>query len=49
MHWMWAAMSARGQMGGTPCQFVSHVVPENRKKAKVFITMNCAARAVFAT
>lgn len=35
VHWMWAAMNARGQMGGTPCQFVSHTVPENRKKAKV--------------
>ena len=35
VHWMWAAMSARGQMGGIRCQFVSHTVPENRKKAKV--------------
>lgn len=35
VHWMWASLNARGQQGGTPCQFVSHAPPESRKKAKV--------------
>jgi hypothetical protein len=35
VHWMWGSLSARGQMGGTPCQFVSHTPPATRKKAKV--------------
>lgn len=37
VHWMWASLSARGQSGGTPCQFVSHTPPESRKKAKAWI------------
>lgn len=35
VHWMWKSLNARGQMGGTPCQFVSHTPPVSRKKAKV--------------
>jgi len=34
VHWMWASLNARGQMGGTPCQFVAHTPPASRKKAK---------------
>jgi len=37
VHWMWASLNARGQMGGTPCQFVSHTPPASRKKAKAWI------------
>ena len=40
VHWMWASLNARGQMGGTPCQFVSHTPPASRKKAKVSHTRN---------
>jgi len=35
---MWASLNARGQQGGTPCQFVSHTPPESRKKAKVSVS-----------
>ena len=35
VHWMWKLLNARGQQGGTPCQFVSHTSPGSRKKAKV--------------
>ena len=38
VHWMWASLNARGQQGGTPCQFVSHTPPESRKKAKVSVS-----------
>ena len=41
VHWMWAPLNKRGQSGGTPCQFVSHVPPASRKKAKVSV---CAYR-----
>jgi len=34
VHWMWAPANARGQMGGPPCQFVSHAPPESRRKAR---------------
>lgn len=37
VHWMWGQLNARGQMGGTPCQFVSHTPPASRKKAKAWI------------
>mmetsp|Transcript_7932 Transcript_7932/g.16981 ORF Transcript_7932/g.16981 Transcript_7932/m.16981 type:complete len:480 (+) Transcript_7932:118-1557(+) len=37
VHWMWGDLNARGTMGGTPCQFVSHTPPESRKKAKAWI------------
>ena len=37
VHWMWKSLNARGQQGGTPCQFVSHTSPESRKKAKVSV------------
>ncbi|KAL7535752.1 hypothetical protein ACHAWF_005259 [Thalassiosira exigua] len=35
VHWTWKSLNRRGQSGGTPCQFVSHVPPASRKKAKV--------------
>ncbi len=37
VHWMWGSLNARGQVGGTPCQFVSHTPPASRKKAKVSV------------
>lgn len=37
VHWMFASVNSRGQMGGTSCQFVSHTPPETRKKAKAWI------------
>ena len=37
VHWMWKALNARGQVGGTACQFVSHIPPVSRKKAKSWI------------
>ncbi|KAL7452315.1 hypothetical protein ACHAWC_004037 [Mediolabrus comicus] len=37
VHWMWKSLNARGQVGGTPCQFVSHTPPASRKKAKAWI------------
>jgi 23S rRNA-/tRNA-specific pseudouridylate synthase len=37
VHWMWKSLNARGQVGGTPCQFVSHTPPVSRKKAKAWI------------
>eukprot|EP00571_Detonula_confervacea_P013474 CAMPEP_0172305782 /NCGR_PEP_ID=MMETSP1058-20130122/7008_1 /TAXON_ID=83371 /ORGANISM="Detonula confervacea, Strain CCMP 353" /LENGTH=500 /DNA_ID=CAMNT_0013017489 /DNA_START=165 /DNA_END=1664 /DNA_ORIENTATION=- len=36
VHWMWASLNARGQSGGTPCQFVTHTPPESRKKAQAW-------------
>jgi 23S rRNA-/tRNA-specific pseudouridylate synthase len=36
VHWMWAGQSIRGASGGPPCQLVSHVLPENRRKARQF-------------
>jgi 23S rRNA-/tRNA-specific pseudouridylate synthase len=43
-HWMWKSLNARGQVGGTPCQFVSHIPPVSRKKAKAWI--RCALEVV---
>ncbi len=37
VHWMWKPLVARGQVGGTACQFVSHIPPISRKKAKSWI------------
>eukprot|EP00984_Skeletonema_dohrnii_P030249 scaffold21600_cov138-Skeletonema_dohrnii-CCMP3373.AAC.6 len=37
VHWMWKELTARGQTGGTACQFVSHIPPVSRKKAKSWI------------
>mmetsp|Transcript_1903 Transcript_1903/g.3410 ORF Transcript_1903/g.3410 Transcript_1903/m.3410 type:complete len:484 (-) Transcript_1903:19-1470(-) len=37
VHWMWGELNARGQSGGTPCQFVGHTPPASRKKAKAWI------------
>jgi 23S rRNA-/tRNA-specific pseudouridylate synthase len=36
VHWMWAAQSQRGSVGGPPCQLVSHQTPESRRKARQF-------------
>jgi 23S rRNA-/tRNA-specific pseudouridylate synthase len=36
VHWMWAAQSQRGTVGGPPCQLVSHQTPESRRKARQF-------------
>ena len=36
VHWMWAPQSARGKSGGPPCQVISHMPPESRRKAKEF-------------
>jgi len=36
VHWMWGVTTKRGKSGGPPCQLVSHDVPLNRKKAKVW-------------
>lgn len=35
IHWMWSPQSARGQTGGPPCQLLSHLPPESRRKARV--------------
>jgi len=35
IHWMWASMNKRGRKFGPPCQFVSHTIPQSRRKAKV--------------
>lgn len=43
VHWMWGDLNARGQMGGTPCQFVAHTPPASRKKAKVSYFFPCSA------
>jgi 23S rRNA-/tRNA-specific pseudouridylate synthase len=36
--WMWAPQSGRGSAGGPPCQLVSHVPPESRRKARQYWT-----------
>ena len=38
IHWMWSPQSARGKARGPPCQLVSHVPPESRRKARQFWT-----------
>jgi 23S rRNA-/tRNA-specific pseudouridylate synthase len=38
LHWMWSPQTARGNAGGPPCQLVSHVPPESRRKARNFWT-----------
>ena len=38
LHWMWSPQSLRGKAGGPPCQLVSHVPPESRRKARQFWT-----------
>ena len=35
IHWMWASLNKRGKKNGPPCQFVSHTIPQSRRKAKV--------------
>jgi len=36
LHWMWAPQTARGNVGGPPCQLVSLAPPESRRKARDF-------------
>jgi 23S rRNA-/tRNA-specific pseudouridylate synthase len=36
VHWMWSPQSARGKVGGPPCQLIRHAVPESRRKAREF-------------
>jgi 23S rRNA-/tRNA-specific pseudouridylate synthase len=36
VHWMWSPQSARGKVGGPPCQLVRRAVPESRRKAREF-------------
>lgn len=38
LHWMWSPQSMRGKAGGPPCQLVSHVPPDSRRKARQFWT-----------
>jgi 23S rRNA-/tRNA-specific pseudouridylate synthase len=38
LHWMWSPQTARGNSGGPPCQLISHVAPESRRKARQFWT-----------
>jgi 23S rRNA-/tRNA-specific pseudouridylate synthase len=38
LHWMWSPQTARGNAGGPPCQLISHVPPESRRKARQFWT-----------
>jgi 23S rRNA-/tRNA-specific pseudouridylate synthase len=35
---MWSPQTARGKAGGPPCQLISHVAPETRRKARQFWT-----------
>lgn len=45
VHWMWAPQSARGKVGGPPCQLIRHSVPESRRKAREF-WMRCILQVV---
>jgi len=38
LHWMWSPQNMRGKAGGPPCQLVSHIPPESRRKARQFWT-----------
>lgn len=38
LHWMWSPQTARGKARGPPCQLISHVPPESRRKARQFWT-----------
>lgn len=38
LHWMWSPQTQRGKAGGPPCQLVSHMAPESRRKARQFWT-----------
>jgi 23S rRNA-/tRNA-specific pseudouridylate synthase len=38
LHWMWSPQTARGNAGGPPCQLISHMPPESRRKARQFWT-----------
>ena len=38
LHWMWSPQTQRGKAGGPPCQLVSHIFPESRRKARQFWT-----------
>ena len=38
VHWMWSPQTSRGKAGGPPCQLITHVPPESRRKARQFWT-----------
>eukprot|EP00339_Tiarina_fusa_P009829 CAMPEP_0116997272 /NCGR_PEP_ID=MMETSP0472-20121206/766_1 /TAXON_ID=693140 ORGANISM="Tiarina fusus, Strain LIS" /NCGR_SAMPLE_ID=MMETSP0472 /ASSEMBLY_ACC=CAM_ASM_000603 /LENGTH=457 /DNA_ID=CAMNT_0004696103 /DNA_START=232 /DNA_END=1605 /DNA_ORIENTATION=- len=38
LHWMWSPQTSRGSAGGPPCQLISHIPPESRRKSKQFWT-----------
>ena len=38
LHWMWSPQTQRGKAGGPPCQLVSHIAPESKRKARQFWT-----------
>lgn len=38
LHWMWSPQTARGKAGGPPCQLISHIPPESRRKARQYWT-----------
>jgi len=38
LHWMWSPQTQRGGAGGPPCQLVSHLTPETKRKARQFWT-----------
>jgi 23S rRNA-/tRNA-specific pseudouridylate synthase len=38
LQWMWSPQTARGKARGPPCQLISHIPPESRRKARQFWT-----------
>ena len=38
VHWMFKPQTSRGSSNGPPCQLISHVPPESRRKARQFWT-----------
>jgi 23S rRNA-/tRNA-specific pseudouridylate synthase len=38
VHWMWSPQTTRGKAGGPPCQLITHIPPESRRKARQFWT-----------
>mmetsp|Transcript_15801 Transcript_15801/g.34199 ORF Transcript_15801/g.34199 Transcript_15801/m.34199 type:complete len:485 (+) Transcript_15801:203-1657(+) len=38
LHWMWSPQTQRGQAGGPPCQLISHMPPDSKRKARQFWT-----------
>lgn len=38
IHWMWSPQTARGRIGGPPCQLISHTPPASKQKALQYWT-----------